>query len=59
MSYEHIGLIVAAVIIVLIVWVPLGDFIGPPCRRFLERRRNQKDSNRSTLPAISFGTLAE
>jgi hypothetical protein len=60
MPHEHIALMFAAPSIVLrVVWEPLLDFIGPPCVRFLQRRRNQEGSNESTCTAISHGTLAE
>ncbi len=45
MSLEHIALMIAAPIIVLIIlWPPLLDFIGPPWR-FLQRRRMEKTSS--------------
>jgi hypothetical protein len=50
MTLEHIAMIIAAHIIVLIIlWAPLLDFIGPPCVRFLQRRREQKASNKATF----------
>jgi hypothetical protein len=46
MTIEHIAMLIAAHIIVLIIlWAPLLDFIGPPCVRFLQRRREQKASS--------------
>jgi hypothetical protein len=59
MSPEHIAVMIAAPIIALIiVGLPLLDFIGPPCVRFLQRRRNPERSGKATLPSDS-GTLAE
>jgi len=44
MSDDVIALLVTIAIIALFfVWVPLLDFICPPCGRFLERRRLQKE----------------
>jgi hypothetical protein len=49
MSPEHIALIIAAPIIVLIIlWAPLLDFIGPRWR-FLQRRRKERASNEVTF----------
>jgi hypothetical protein len=60
MPLEHIAPVIAAPIIILrIVWEPLLDFIGPPFRRFLQRRRDLQRSRAAAFPAISFGTLAE
>jgi hypothetical protein len=50
MTLEHIAMLIAALIIVLIIlWAPLLDFIGPPCVRFLQRRREQKAPNEVTF----------
>ena len=59
MTLEHIAMLIAAHIIVLIIlWAPLLDFIGPPCVRFLQRRREQKASSEITfsveLPTVTF-----
>jgi hypothetical protein len=60
MTPEHIAMLIAAPIIVLIIlWAPLLDFIGPPCVGFLQRRRNAERSRKATLPAVSAGTVAE
>jgi hypothetical protein len=40
------------------VGLPLLDFIGPPCVRFL-RRRNPDKSGKTTFVPGSTGTLAE
>jgi len=37
-------LITIAMIAMFFVWVPLLNFVCPPCGRFLERRRLQKGS---------------
>ena len=59
MSLEHIALIIAAPILVLIIlWAPLLDFIGPPWR-FLQRRRNEKASNEVTFSVEIPNALAE
>lgn len=51
MSDEVIALLITVAIIALcFVWVPLLDFICPPCRRFLERRRLQKEMPRQRTP---------
>jgi hypothetical protein len=45
MSEEVIALVITIAIIALFfVWVPLLNFVCPPCGRFLERRRLQKDA---------------
>jgi hypothetical protein len=50
MTPEHIAMLIAAPIIVLIIlWTPLLDFLGPPCVRFLQRRSEQKASNGSIV----------
>jgi hypothetical protein len=60
MTLEHIAMLIAAPIIVLIVlWLPLLDFIGPPCTRFLQSMRNPKRSRKASFPAISVRTFAE
>jgi hypothetical protein len=42
MSDEFIALIVTiAIIALLFVWVPLLNFVCPPCGRFLERWRQK------------------
>jgi hypothetical protein len=48
MMPEHIAMLIAAPIIVLIIWTPLLDFIGPPLR-FLQHRRNEKASHEVTF----------
>ena len=60
MPHEHIAqLATATVVVLIVVALPLLDFIGPPCVRFLQRRRNQEGSNESACTAFSSGTLAE
>jgi hypothetical protein len=60
MTLEHIAILIAAHIIVLIiVWEPLLDFIGPPCVGFLQRRREQKASNEVTFSVELPNALAE
>jgi hypothetical protein len=60
MTIEHIATLIAAPIIVLkVVWVPLLDFIGPPCTRFLQRSRDPERSRTATFPAILARTVAE
>ena len=45
MTPEHIAMLIAAPIIVLIIlWAPLLDFIGPPWRS-LQPRREEEASN--------------
>jgi hypothetical protein len=44
MSDDVIALLITVAIIALcFVWVPLLNFICPPCSRFLERRGLQKE----------------
>jgi hypothetical protein len=60
MTLEHIAVIIAAPIIVLIIlWAPLLDFIGPPCVCFLQRRREQKASNEVTFSVELPNALPE
>jgi hypothetical protein len=60
LSHEHIAeLVNVALVIPIVVALPLLDFIGPPCVRFLQRRRNPERSGKATFPAGSAGTLAE
>jgi hypothetical protein len=60
MSIDLIAMLtMAATIVVMVLWVPLLDVICPPCRRFLERRRNPERSRKATSPTISSGTGAE
>ena len=50
MTPQHVAMIIAAPVIVLIIlWAPLLDFIGPPCVRLLQHRREQKASNGVTF----------
>ena len=50
MTLEHIAMLIAAPIIVLIIlWAPLLDFMGPLCVRFLRRRSEQKASSEITF----------
>ena len=49
MTPQHVAMIIAAPVIVLIIlWAPLLDFIGPPWR-FLQRRREQEASDEVTF----------
>jgi hypothetical protein len=60
MSHEHIAqLVTAALVAPITVTLPLLDFIGPPCARFLQRRRDAERSRKATLPAVSARTVAE
>jgi hypothetical protein len=52
-------LITAAVIVVMVLWVPLLDLIGPPCARYLQRRRNQWSSSKVPFSTVSPKTYAE
>ena len=57
MSDEVIALVITIAIIALFfVWVPLLELICPPCGRFLERRRLQKEREkegaRKEQPAV-------
>ena len=45
MSEEAVAIVITIAIIALFfVWVPLLNLICPPCGRFLEQRRLQKDA---------------
>jgi hypothetical protein len=47
MSDDVIALVITLAIIALFfVWVPLLNLVCPPCGRFLERRRLQKEHNK-------------
>jgi hypothetical protein len=47
MSDEVIALVITLAIIALFfVWVPLINFVCPPCGRFLERLRQQKEMDK-------------
>ena len=60
MSPEHIAMLIAAPIIVLIIlWAPVLDFIGPLCVRFLQRRREQKVSTEVTFSVELPNALPE
>jgi hypothetical protein len=59
MSDEVIAIIITIAIIALFfVWVPLLNFVCPPCGRFLERWRHQKNApkERSPLAAVRHKT---
>jgi len=44
MSDDVIALLITIAIIALFfVWVPFLEFVCPPCGRFLQRRRRQKE----------------
>ena len=59
MTPQHVAMIIAAPVIVLIIlWAPLLDFIGPPWR-FLQRRREQEASDEVTFSAKIPNALAE
>jgi hypothetical protein len=56
MTPDHIAMLIAAPIIILIIlWAPLLDFIGPPCVRFLQRRRrrNPEKSHKARMQALA------
>jgi hypothetical protein len=60
MTLEHIAMLIAAAIIVLIIlWAPLLDFIGPRCVSFLQRRREQKASSEITFSVELPNALPE
>ena len=49
MTPQHVAMIIAAPVIVLIIlWAPLLDFIGPPWR-FVQRKREQEASDEVTF----------
>jgi hypothetical protein len=51
MSDEVISIVITIAIIALFfVWVPLLNLICPPCARFLERRRLQKEVAKERIP---------
>jgi hypothetical protein len=51
MSDKMIALVVTISIIALFfVWVPLLNLVCPPCGRFLERRRRQKEAPEQRPP---------
>jgi hypothetical protein len=53
MSDEVIALaITIAIIALFFVWVPLLNLVCPPCGRFLERRRLQKEVPKAR-PSVS------
>jgi hypothetical protein len=59
MSDEVIALVITIAIIALFfVWVPLLNLVCPPCGRFLERRRLQKDvpEQRSPMGTVRHKT---
>ena len=57
MSLEHIAVIIAAPVLVLIIlWAPLLDFIGPPWP-FLQRRRKEKASSEGLVFGEDTETL--
>jgi hypothetical protein len=54
MTPEHIAMLIAAPIIVLIILsAPLLDFIGPPCVRFLQRRGNPEKSHEARMQTLA------
>ena len=48
--------ITAAIFAVFFAWMPLLNFICPPCSRFVERRRAQKNSPKEDLPLVPLPT---
>jgi hypothetical protein len=51
MSEDVIALVITLAIIALFfVWVPLLNFVCPPCGRFLESRRLQKEAIKERSP---------
>jgi hypothetical protein len=54
MSEEVIAVIITIAIIALfLAWVPFLNLICPPCSRFLERRRQQKDPRKVRSPIVA------
>jgi hypothetical protein len=52
MSDEVTALVITIAIIALFfVWVPLLNFVCPPCGRFLERLRHQKQPGKPRASA--------
>jgi hypothetical protein len=57
MSDDVLALVItAAIFAVFFAWMPLLNFICPPCSRFLERRRAQKNSPKENLPLAALPT---
>ena len=51
MSEDVIALVITIAIIALFfIWVPLLNLVCPPCARFLERRRLQKELPKERSP---------
>jgi hypothetical protein len=46
-------LVMAATIVLMVLWVPLLDVICPPCRRFLERQTKSREYPQSEVPSDS------
>jgi hypothetical protein len=51
MSEDVIAILITLAIIALFfAWMPLLNFICPPCGRFLEQRRLQKEASKERTP---------
>jgi hypothetical protein len=56
MSEDAIAILITIAIIALFfVWMPFLNFICPPCGRFLERRRLQKETTNERPPQGAVG----
>jgi len=55
MSDEVIAVVITIAIIALFfVWVPLLELVCPPCGRFLERRRLQKEPTKARASVVAI-----
>jgi hypothetical protein len=55
MSDDAIALVITIAIIALFfVWVPLLNFVCPPCGRFLERLRLQKRTAKARASIVAI-----
>jgi hypothetical protein len=55
MSDEVIAVVITIAIIALFfVWVPFLDLVCPPCGRFLERRRLQKETTKPRASVVAI-----
>jgi len=54
MSEDLIAILITiAIIAVFFAWMPFLNFVCPPCGRFLERRRLQKDAPREAAVPLT------
>jgi len=55
MSDDVIALVITfAIIALFFAWVPLLNFVCPPCGRFLERLRLQKRATKARVSVIAI-----